>query len=198
MKTRSLLFSKRILSWHKNKSKAKSITINGTKIMLREKRLEDAIEDYLWRTDLELSELDDTKPLKISYEQFFELYKEELRHKGIWSRRFAIVTYEGKHIGNCMYYDMDDYKQQTEIGIMIGDKNYWNCGYGADSIKALVEYLFSSTSINRIYLHTLQWNKRARTSFAKAGFVEVKRVIRGGNMFVLMEILRTTLAPNNN
>ena len=198
MKTRSLLFSKRILSWNKKNSKAKSMAINGDKIILREKRLEDANEDYIWRVDPELAELDDTKPLKISYEQFFELYKEELKHKGIWSRRFAIVTYDGKHIGNCMYYDMDNYKQQTEIGIMIGDKNYWNSGYGADSIKALVGYLFKNTSINRIYLHTLQWNKRARASFSKAGFVEVKRVIRGNNMFVLMEMLRTTLASNNN
>jgi len=162
------------------------------------KELQHALNDYLWRTDIELSELDDTKPLRIKYEQFLEVYKEELKHKGIWSRRFAIVTYDGKHIGNCMYYDMDDYKLQTEIGIMIGDKTYWNSGYGSDSIKTLIEYLFNTTSINRIYLHTLEWNKRARASFLKAGFVEVKRVIRGGNMFVLMEILRTIAAPNNN
>ena len=198
MKTRFPLFKKRILPWSKNRSSSRNIGIKGHKIILREKRLEDARDDYLWRTDTELSELDDTKPLKISYEQFFELYKEELKHKGIWSRRFAIVTSNEKHIGNCMYYNMDDYKKQTEIGIMIGDKNYWNLGYGADSIKTLVEYLFDTTSVNRIYLHTLEWNKRAKTSFSKAGFVEVKRVIRGGNMFLLMEMIRTIHTSNNN
>jgi RimJ/RimL family protein N-acetyltransferase len=41
-----------------------------------------------------------------------------------------------------------------------------------------------------VYLHTLEWNTRARKSFAKSGFREVKEVRRGGFDFVLMEVRR--------
>ena len=181
------MFSKRILSWHKNKSKAKSITINGTKIMLREKRLEDANEDYIWRVDPELAELDDTKPLKISYEQFFELYKEELKHKGIWSRRFAIVTYDGKHIGNCMYYDIDSKLAQAELGILIGNRDYWSAGYGEDAVVTLLKHIYAHTNLTRVYLHTLDWNKRAIRCFEKSGLKCVAHVERDNATFALME-----------
>ena len=186
------MYRKPFQSWRKNQasSSSSSILIKGRSVILREKRLEDTEDDYHWRTDEELSRLDDTRPLSISYEDFLNLSKEELKRTSPWSLKLAIDTYEGKHIGNCMYYDMDQFKQQTEVGIMIGDKSYWNCGYGADVLATLVDFIFRVKSMKRVYLHTLEWNARARSSFAKAGFKEVKRVIRGGNMFVQMETWR--------
>ncbi len=177
------------LWWRKNREKS-DLVINGQKVVLREKKQQDAADDYRWRTDKELSQLDDTKPLTMSYSDFLELFKEELRHSSIWSCRLGVYTLDDKHIGNCMYYDMDHLRQQTEVGIMIGDKSYWDQGYGTDALITLVEFIFHSTSVTRVYLHTLEWNSRARSAFAKAGFSEVKRVIRGGNMFVQMEIWR--------
>jgi len=98
------------------------------------------------------------------------------------------------HIGNCMYYDLDERRGQTELGIMIGDRDYWNGGYGTDAVVTLVEHIFKTiSSINKIYLHTLDWNDRARKSFAKAGFVEVREVKRDGQNFVLMEMVRSGL-----
>ena len=98
------------------------------------------------------------------------------------------------HIGNCMYYDLDERRGQTELGIMIGDRDYWNGGYGTDAVVTLVEHIFKTiSSINKIYLHTLDWNDRARKSFAKAGFVEVRKVKRDGQNFVLMEMERSGL-----
>ena len=42
--------------------------------------------------------------------------------------------------------------------------------------------------MTRVYLHTLDWNVRAQRSFAKCGFVPVRRVRRNGKDFILMEI----------
>ena len=64
-------------------------------------------------------------------------------------------------------------------------------GYGTDAVVTLVGHIFKTiSSINKVYLHTLEWNSRARNSFAKAGFVEVREVKRDGQNFVLMETLR--------
>ena len=42
--------------------------IRGEKVVLREKRIQDAEDDYAWRTDEELARLDATRPLKMSFE----------------------------------------------------------------------------------------------------------------------------------
>ena len=164
--------------------------INGELILLRDKRLGDAERDFSWRVDEELSALDATFPLKISYDNYLRIYKDELRYPVPWSKRFAVETHEGTVIGNCMYYDLDTSKQQAELGIMIGDKDYWSQGYGTDVVKTLLRHLFTTTSLNRVYLHTLTWNIRAQKSFEKCGFVAAKEVHRHGYDFILMEIFK--------
>ena len=164
--------------------------IRGEMTILREKRLEDAELDYAWRIDEELAALDATTPLRMSYSSYVRLIEDELRHPVPWSKRFAIETHDGKLIGSCMYYDVDTVRGQTELGIMIGDRDYWSRGYGTDVVSALVSHIFSSTALNRIYLHTLTWNIRAQKSFGKCGFVPLREVKRSGYEFLLMEIMR--------
>ena len=164
--------------------------INGELIFLRDKHIDDAERDFSWRVDEELSALDATSPLRMSYDNYLRMYQDELRYPVSWSKRFAVETHEGKTIGNCMYYDLDTSKQQTELGIMIGDKDYWSQGYGTDIVKTLLRHLFTTKSLNRIYLHTLTWNIRAQKAFEKCGFVSVKEVRRYGYDFLLMEIFK--------
>jgi ribosomal-protein-alanine N-acetyltransferase len=162
----------------------------GQKVILREKRLSDAPDDYRWRTDEELSRLDAAPPLRMPFPEYLRLYEDELRHPYPWSRRFAIDTQDGKHIGNCMYYDIDYTTGEAELGVMIGEKEYWNQGYGTDAVKTLLAHIFTETPLRRVYLHTLEWNTRAQRCFAKAGFTPVRTVRRNGQTFVRMEITR--------
>jgi RimJ/RimL family protein N-acetyltransferase len=89
-----------------------------------------------------------------------------------------------------MYYDIDLRRKRAELGIMIGDRQYWGKGYGTDAVKTLLFHVFTKTEIDFIYLHTLEWNQRARRAFEKAGLREVKKVRRGGLDFIEMEISR--------
>ena len=164
--------------------------IKGKLVTLREKRLEDACQDYQWRIDEELATLDATTPLRMSYNNYLRLIEDELKRPVPWSVRFAIETHDGALIGNCMYYDIDDIRRQTELGILIGDRNYWNKGYGTDAVDTVCKYIFESTDFKRIYLHTLIWNNRAQKSFAKSGFQELREVTKEGYDFLLMELLR--------
>ncbi len=164
--------------------------LNGEKVVLREKRIEDAAEDYVWRTDEELSRLDATRPLNMSYGEFVRYSREELEYPSSRSMRFAIDTHDGKHIGNCMFYDLDRRSGEAELGIMIGDRDYWSKGYGTDAVDTLLYYMFARVALNRVYLHTLDWNVRAQRSFAKAGFHVVRSVRRSGLDFIQMEVRR--------
>ena len=74
------------------------IVIKGQTIFLREKRLEDAPLDYSWRLDEELSDLDATVPIRMSYSQYLRVYEDELSYPVSWSKRFAVETYDNKTI----------------------------------------------------------------------------------------------------
>jgi RimJ/RimL family protein N-acetyltransferase len=167
---------------------SRELAKRGKKVALREKRLGDAAQDYRWRTDPELAKLDAAAPLRMTYEEYQRMYEHELHHASPWVRRFAIETHDGVQIGNCMYYDADFVKGQTELGILIGEPDYWGKGYGTEAVDLLLEHIFLETPLRRVYLHTLEWNLRAQRSFAKSGFVPVRPVRRNGHAFLLMEI----------
>ena len=164
--------------------------IAGSKIKLRRKKLADAPNDYAWQTDPELAELDAASLPTISFQQYLSEYTRELRYPSLTRERFAVETLDGKHIGNCSYYSIDETKDEAELGIMIGDRNYWDNGYGTNTVITLVNYIFENTKLNRIYLKTLVSNTRAQKCFKKCGFTPYGHLRRDGYNFVLMELSR--------
>ncbi len=162
----------------------------GTKVRLREKKLSDARNDYRWQTNRELVRLDAMPPLAISFPRYLFDYTVALRKPSPKRRAFAIETLDGRHIGNCVYYNIDRGKGEAELGIMIGEKDCWDRGYGTDAVGALVDYIFTETGLLRIYLKTLDWNGRAQRCFIKSGFTPFGETEKNGSRFVLMEVKR--------
>ena len=166
------------------------VYISGDKIVLREKHVSDIPDDYQWRTDQELAELDATRPLHMSYSEFERYSRQEVAYPAVRSKRLAVDTTDGVHIGNVMFYDIDLRSGEAELGIMIGDKEYWGHGYGTETVRLLLDHMFEAYPFTRVYLHTLEWNRRAQKSFYKSGFRDVKPVRRSGFDFIQMEIRR--------
>jgi RimJ/RimL family protein N-acetyltransferase len=178
---------------------ATNLRLVGELTVLRSKSMDDAEADYSWRIDPELAALDATRPVTLSYTEYLRYHRDDVSYPSPWSVRMAIDTLDGRHIGNCMYYDINADKPQCELGIMIGDRDYWSKGYGTDVVKTALAQIFNKTELDRVYLHTLTHNFRAQKSFSKAGFVPVREVKRDGYEFMLMEIWRKeweVLNPN--
>ena len=166
------------------------IAARGLKVVIRAKAVEDAEDDHCWRQDPGLAELDAASVLRQSLPDFTRDLQQELKFPTPWVKRFAIDTLDGVHIGNCMVYDIDTIKGQCEVGILVGERDYWDGGYGREAFTLLIEQCFAMESINRLYLHTLRWNMRARKAFAGVGLREVGPDPRGGHDFILMELWR--------
>ena len=164
--------------------------IAGNKIKLRRKRLADAPNDYAWHTDPKLAQLDAAPLPTISFSRYLADYASELHYPSPVRHRFAIETLEGDHIGNCTYYGIDETKGEAELGIMIGNRVYWDKGYGTDAVTTLVNHIFHQTKLNRIHLKTLNSNTRAQKCFNKCGFIPYGRLKKDGYNFVLMELHR--------
>ena len=163
---------------------------NGKRINIRQKRLADARDDYQWQTDPELSELDAAVPLSLSFQQYYSEYSFDLTYPGSGRHEFAIETLAGEHIGNCVYYNVNSVERKAELGIMIGNRNYWNQGYGVEAINSLLEYIFNVTEIDNVVLTTLTWNLRAQRCFKKCGFQECGYLERDNHNFLLMTVHR--------
>ena len=166
------------------------VQLRGARVVLRDKKLEDAEQDYIWRSDPELARLDAAYPLNMTFDRFLKIFEDQLKYPTPGSHHFATETLDGKFIGNCMYYDLDSVNMEAELGIVLGDRDYWGNAYGYDAVTTLLEYMFTEKKLRRVYLHTLEWNKRAHGCFAKCGFVPVKPVRRLSHDFILMEVYR--------
>ena len=164
--------------------------IIGSKIKLRDKRLSDARNDYKWQTNPELVRLDAMPLLTTSFSQYLLDYTMALRYPTQNRYTFAIETFAGKHIGNCVYYNINETKNEAEVGIMIGDGDYRDKDYGTDAVIVLVNHIFRQTNLKRLHLKTLDWNQRAQKCFRKCGFTPYGQRTRDGYNFVLMELHR--------
>jgi RimJ/RimL family protein N-acetyltransferase len=161
----------------------------GDLIVLREKRLSDASDDFAWRTDAELSRFDAARPFAAGYDDYLALFKDELAYPSPYRRTLAIEDARGAHVGNVMYYNIDTIRREAEIGITIGDRACWGQGLGVDAVRTLVRHILRVTGFRRVYLKTLEWNVRAQRCFESAGFRHCGRSRRGGNSFIVMEYM---------
>jgi len=166
------------------------VVARGRKTIIRRKRLADAADEYRWRSDPELAKFDASRPVSTPFEAYERNWSFDYRFTDMSGRSFAIEDENGRHIGNIMYYNLDAARAEAEIGISIGEREYWSRGYGTDALNALIDALFQTGAVDRLYLHTLDWNTRAQRAFEKAGFTVCGTSWRDGHTFIIMELRR--------
>ena len=84
---------------------------------------------------------------------------------------FAIVALDGDElIGNCGIDDISDIDGTGGLVILIGDKRFWNRGFGADAVRLLLRFGFLTLGLNNIHLRVHAFNERAIRCYEKCGF----------------------------
>ncbi|MCR4404738.1 MAG: GNAT family N-acetyltransferase [Candidatus Acetothermia bacterium] len=95
----------------------------------------------------------------------------ESRYKDDKEIGLAIVLKENdKHIGNIGLHGLDWKNREAELGIMIGEKDQWDKGYGHEAIELMLGYGFDRLGLHRIYLRVYENNLWAQRCYEKAGF----------------------------
>jgi diamine N-acetyltransferase len=79
-------------------------------------------------------------------------------------------------IGDCGFHNLDYRCRLAEVGIAIGEKAYWNKGYGTEAMRLLVEHGFGTLNLNRIFLNVYATNLGAIRSYEKVGFIHEGRL----------------------
>jgi len=79
-------------------------------------------------------------------------------------------------IGNCDLHNINMRDRTAELGIVIGEKVYWNQGYGREAISMLLEIGFDHLGLNRIGLFLVSINNRGYRCYLASGFKEEGRL----------------------
>ncbi|MCJ7696182.1 MAG: GNAT family N-acetyltransferase [Anaerolineaceae bacterium] len=79
-------------------------------------------------------------------------------------------------IGNIQFLSINWINRNTEIGIMIGEKEYWGQGYGTEAMQLMLTHGFSTLNLHRIWLQVYDKNVRGFKAYEKAGFVTEGRL----------------------
>ncbi|MBI3929544.1 MAG: GNAT family N-acetyltransferase [Armatimonadetes bacterium] len=126
------------------------------------------MKNYQWGNDRELINLAGMNPLPKSALDIDRWY--ETVHTSQDVQVYAIKTPDGDYLGNIELRDIDPRCGRAEVGIIIGDRQSWTQGYGADALSALCRFAFRELRFHRLYARVLENNPRAQGLFRKCGF----------------------------
>ena len=96
-------------------------------------------------------------------------------------RLFALEDADGHLIGDLELDHICWRNGEAELRIRIGEKDYWNKGYGTDAVGALLELAFSTMGLRRIYLKVYRFNRRAIKCYEKCGLRKQGVLHRNGS-----------------
>ncbi len=85
-------------------------------------------------------------------------------------------------IGSVGLHDLDQRNGRATFGISIGDKRFWNRGYGTEATRLMLDYAFNVQGLHNVMLSVYSFNARAQRAYEKAGFRLIGR--RRGAMFL--------------
>jgi len=140
--------------------------MTGKKCYLSPINVNDAEKFTEWLNDLEVTEHLTLHTQIISIEkekEFLAMLSKE--------HAYSIIDIEKNElIGNCGFHNIDHINQTAEIGIFIGNKKYWNTGYGTEAMSLLMDYGFKALNLHSIFLRVFAFNERAIKCYKKTGF----------------------------
>lgn len=124
---------------------------------------------YMWLNDPEVTRYQDKGIFPNSFEKqksYFE-YLSKSQNDIVFAIIFAS---DGKHIGNIGLHRIDYIHRHADVGIILGEKEYWNRGFATKCIQALVQYAGNSLNLHRLTSYIMIENTGSLKAFSKVGF----------------------------
>ena len=146
----------------------RKILIAGKRVLLRSLTTKDATPRYVnWLNDPTVNKYLETR--KASLSQIRNYIKEKnSRPNTILLGIFYKINQ--LHIGNVKLEPIDFENTTAQLGLLIGDKDYWGMGLGTEVTQMVVSWAFGELKLKKLELGVIGDNIAAIKAYQKAGF----------------------------
>jgi RimJ/RimL family protein N-acetyltransferase len=165
--------------------------IVGAKCYLSPLNMDDAYYYTEWMNDFSVAINLNSSTLILNLEQEKQVLKSLAE-----GYTFAIVDkLKDKLIGSIGFINVDMINRTAEMGISIGERNFWNRGFWTEAIQLMLDYGFNLLNLHHLRISVFSFNQRAIKCYEKAGFKTVGKFTDfkqiGGERFdmIMLEIL---------
>lgn len=141
----------------------------GKKLYLRVLTPEDINEKYLsWLNDAECVKFMRHRVFPSTFKSLEEFINSRQAPN---SMTLAIIDKKtNKHIGNIGLTSIDFINRRAELGMLMGDKSFWNKGYMSEAFDLVAEHAFGKMNIHKLYAGTESDNAASVALFKKKGW----------------------------
>ena len=120
----------------------------------------------------------DVEETKVSIQSWIDGYRESSKY------HWGICLKSGEMIGSVGIIITAEYDFKAEVGYCIG-RQFWQQGYASEAVKAVIDYMFTNTDIERIeayhsILNLASGNVMANAGMRCEGFAKHKYLCRDG------------------
>jgi RimJ/RimL family protein N-acetyltransferase len=144
--------------------------LRGNMVILRPVKRADIPNFLVWFNDTEVSQyMGRNLPLtEMEEEKWIEgLTADKTRVNLVIE---AIVDVSTKPIGTIGFQFIEATNRQATFGIGIGEKDFWNNGYGTEAARLFIKYGFEQLNLNRVNSNVFDFNVRSQKMHLKIGF----------------------------
>lgn len=149
---------------------------NGNGIYLKNISEDEVTEDYVqWMNDNEVVRFLDSNWRVYTLDSLKEYIKEANNNPNDFL--FGIFLNDSdEHIGNIKIVEISYIHRHGHIGVLIGRRDCWGKGLGAESIKLVTEIAFKHLNLNKLIAAMHAENVSCFKTFIKAGYNEIGRL----------------------
>lgn len=144
--------------------------LTGERIYLRGIQPEDATDEYLsWLNSPEIMRglVSGTRPT--TRPELIDYIEQTVKNPN--SVMFAVCDKANEaHIGNIKIDSFDWISRVGEMGILIGNADYWGKGIGQEACSLLLKYAFNTLNLRKVELCVFSNNPGAIRLYEKIGF----------------------------
>lgn len=154
--------------------------LTGKRILLRALEREDLKVIHKWQNDEDVMRLARSEPdHMISMEALTAEIEKNIRGEDQMTRRYGIEEKSSKKLIGWTSIRVNSWANRytsADIGLAIGEKNYWRKGYGTETVSLLLKESFEQMNLHRVGWWTYAENKGSIALAKKMGFKEEGRL----------------------
>lgn len=143
---------------------------SGRYILLRSIEETDIVKVRYWNFDDEISRYFESR-FPISLVEQKKWFESQINQSN--KQKLIIIDKStNDSIGMIGIMKIDHVNKNCEVGVTIGERDFWGKAHGKEALKLTLDYLFLQINMQTIYATIIEENIRSINFFKKFGFVQ--------------------------